>query len=118
MGGKNTPASGFMLLMNHLMKTIAAPPETESEKNKILIVTDGNQPQSVKSAYILTQELRAKGFIASIQVDNEDKADYKWIIEVGGKSPEFAVIDQSTKKKFTPLTAGEVNKLLGGQGGS
>ena len=72
----------------------------------------------MKSAYRVTKSLREAGFIVSIQVDNEDKADFKWIIEVTDKSPEFLLIIYPNKRKLTAQTIGEVIKLLGGKGGS
>ena len=118
MGGKNIPASGFALLMNHLMEIIAMPPSNVTEANKILITISGGKPNVVKSAYNITDSLREADFIVSIQVDNEEKADFKWIIEVNDKSPEFAILNQSNKRKQTARTIGEVIKLLGGKGGS
>ena len=116
MGGKNTPASGFMLLMNHLRKTIPMPPQTEAENNRILVVAEGNDSKLTKSGFDLTAKLRAAGYIASIQVDNEDKTDFKWIVEVTVNG--FIVRNPSAKQKLTAKTAGEVLKLLGGKGGS
>ena len=118
MGGKNTPASGFALQMNHLMEIIAMPPSKATEANKVLITISGGKPNVVKSAYNITDSLREAGFITSIQVDNENKADFKWIIEVNDKSPEFAILNQSNKRKQTAQTIGEVIKILGGKGGS
>jgi histidyl-tRNA synthetase len=118
MGGKNIPASGFALLMNHLMEIIAIPPSNATEANKILIIISGGKPNVVKSAYNITDSLREADFIVSIQVDNEEKADFKWIIEVNDKSPEFTILNQSNKRKQTAQTIGDVIKLLGGKGGS
>lgn len=116
MGGKSTPASGFALLMNHLMKTIEMPALTEPEVNKILVTTDSNQPRLMKSAYTAAENLRQAGFIVSIQADKEDKADFNWVIEISDKAPEFTVQNQSNKRKFTARTSEEVIKLLGGKG--
>jgi histidyl-tRNA synthetase len=116
MGGKNTPASGFMLLMNHLMKTIQTPAITGPENNKILVVLDRNQTKLVKSAYRIAKRLREAGFIISIQVDNEDKADFKWIIEVHDKSPGFVINNLSKKSKSFAETIEDVINLLGGKG--
>ena len=118
MGGKNIPASGFALLMNHLMEIIAIPPSNATEANKVLITISGGKPNVVKSAYNITDSLREAGFITSIQVNNENKADFKWIIEVNDKSPEFTILNQSNKRKQTAQTIGDVIKLLGGKGGS
>jgi histidyl-tRNA synthetase len=118
MGGKNTPASGFMLLMNHLMKTIEMPLMTEQEAAKVLVVVAESQPQLMNSAYRVTKRLREAGFIVSIQVDNEDKANFKWIIEVTDKSPEFVINNVSNKRKLTAEAIEGVIKLLGGKGGN
>ena len=116
MGGKNTPASGFMLLMNHLMKTIEMPLMTGFENNEILVVFDRNRPALIKSAYRMTKRLREAGFVVCIQVDNEDQADFKWIIEVTDKSPEFVINNLPNKRKLTARTIEDVIKLLGGKG--
>ena len=118
MGGKNTPASGFMLLMNHLMKTIEMPSVTEPEATKVLVTVVGAQPKSMKSAYRVANSLREAGFIVSIQMDNEDKADFKWIIEITDKSPEFVINNLSNKRKLSAQTIEDVIKLLGGKGGN
>ena len=118
MGGKKTPASGFMLLMNHLMKTIDVPLVTEREECKVLVILDGNQPKLMKSAHHTAKRLREAGFAVSIQVDNEDKADFKWIIEVTDKSPEFVINNLSNKRKLTAETIDGVIRLLGGKGGN
>jgi histidyl-tRNA synthetase len=118
MGGKKTPASGFMLLMNHLMKTIDVPLVTEREECKVLVILDGNQPKLMKSAHHTAKRLREAGFAVSIQVDNEDKADFKWIIEVTDKSPEFVINNLSNKRKLTAETIDGVIRRLGGKGGN
>jgi histidyl-tRNA synthetase len=113
MGGKDTPASGFALQMNTLMKAIEMPAPTGPEVNRILIVANDSQPDTVKSAYNAAGSLRKAGFIVSIQVDSEDKSDFKWLIEVSGKSPDFVVINQANKHKQNAQTIGDVLKLLG-----
>ena len=116
MGGKNTPASGFALRMNTLMNLIEMPSPAKSETNAVLVIVTNNKPDLVKSAYRVANRLREAGFIVSIQVDNEDKKDFKWIIEVNDKSQEFVIYDQTNKQRLTAKTIGDVVKLLGGKG--
>jgi len=118
MGGENTPASGFALQMNTLMNSIEMPPSNVTGANKVLITISNGKPNVVKSAYHVTKSLREAGFIVSIQVDNENKSDFKWIIKVNDKSSEFVILNHSNKRKQTAQTIGEVIKLLGGKGGS
>jgi histidyl-tRNA synthetase len=82
MGGKKTPASGFALQMNTLMNLIEMPSSTKSEANIILITGAGNEPKSAKSAYRIADDLRKAGFIVNVQLGNEDKKNYKWVIDV------------------------------------
>ena len=118
MGGKNTPASGFALQMNTLMNLIQIPPFSEKQGNKTLIIPIGDKPEAVKSAYRIAESLREAGFIVSIQVDNEKRDEFKWIIDVDDKSEEYLIYDQPNKRQQTAQTLGEVIKLLGGKGGS
>ena len=118
MGGKNTPASGFALKMNKLMNLIKMPMPTKAEANKILIKTDSDQSNLVKSAYRFADRLRDAGFIVSVQLGNEDKADFRWLIDISDKSPEFVVYDQLRKCKLTAKSVEDVLKLLGEKGGS
>jgi len=84
------------------------PAPTGPEVNRILIVANDSQPDTVKSAYNAAGSLRKAGFIVSIQVDSEDKSDFKWLIEVSGKSPDFVVINQANKHKQTPKQSGRI----------
>ena len=113
MGGKNTPASGFALQMNTLMNAIEMPAPAGPEVNRILIIANDSEPDIVKSAHNAAGSLRKAGFIVSIQVDSEDKSDFKWLIELSGKSPDFVVINQVNKHKQNAPTIAEVLKLLG-----
>ncbi|MGP8080887.1 MAG: ATP phosphoribosyltransferase regulatory subunit [Dehalococcoidales bacterium] len=113
MGGKNTPASGFALQINTLMNLIQIPAPAGPEVNKVLVIMTGDQPNLIKTTYRAAGSLRKAGFIVSIQVDNEEKADFKWLIEVSGTAPEFVVYNQSNQRKQTARTIENVLKLLG-----
>ncbi|MFY9813781.1 MAG: ATP phosphoribosyltransferase regulatory subunit [Dehalococcoidales bacterium] len=118
MGGENTPASGFALQMNTLMNIIQMPPQSGPEINQILVTVTGDRPEAVKSAHNAADSLRKAGFIVSVKVDNEDKSEYKWLIEVSEAAPEFVIYNQTDKGKQTARTIGELLKLLGEKSGS
>jgi histidyl-tRNA synthetase len=118
MGGENTPASGFALQMNTLMYVIEMPAPSGPEVNRVLVTVTGNRTEAVKTAHNAANTLRKAGFIVSIKVDNEDKSDYKWLIEVNAAAPEFIVYNQSDNGKQTAQTIGELLKLLGEKSGS
>jgi histidyl-tRNA synthetase len=118
MGGENTPASGFALQMNTLMNLIEVPSPAKSENNAALVMVIGNKPDLMKSAYSLTNSLREAGFIVSIQVDNEDKNDFEWIIEINAPAADFVIASRSNKRKLTATTIGNVVNILEGKSGS
>jgi histidyl-tRNA synthetase len=118
MGGQDTPASGFALQMNTLMNEIELPQFSEKQANKILINMKQDRADQVKSAHRIAENLRAAGFIVSTQVDNENRDEFKWILDVNDKTPEVIVFDQAGKHQQTVQTIGELLKLLGGKGGS
>jgi histidyl-tRNA synthetase len=118
MGGENTPASGFALQMNTLMNLIEVPSPAKSENNAALVMVIGNKPDLMKSAYSLTNSLREAGFMVSIQVDNEDKNDFEWIIEINAPAADFVIASRSNKRKLTATTIGDVVNILEGKSGS
>jgi 2-keto-4-pentenoate hydratase len=83
-----------------------------------MINMKNDRPDQVKAAYRIADNLRAAGFIVSTQVDNENRDEFKWILDVNDKTPEVIVFDQAGKHKQTVQTIGELLKLLGGKGGS
>ncbi|MCX6003924.1 MAG: HisS family protein [Chloroflexi bacterium] len=118
MGGKNIPASGFALQLDcliNLMKTLLP---TEQETDRILIKLPDDQSRLIKEASQIAGNLREAGFIVSLAVGNEDKTDFRWLLRIKDKAPRFAITDQSSKRKLTARTMGDVLKLLGGEGGS
>jgi hypothetical protein len=102
--------------MNTLMNLIDMPLIAKSETNTALVIIEGNKPDLVKSTNRVADSLRAAGFVVSTQVDNEDKKDFKWIIEVNGKPADFVIYNRSNKRKLTAKTIADVVKLLGGKG--
>jgi hypothetical protein len=77
-----------------------------------------DRADQVKSAHRIAENLRAAGFIVSTQVDNENRDEFKWILDVNDKTQEVIVFDQAGERKQTVQTIGELLKLLGGKSGS
>jgi len=103
--------------MNTLMNALEMPAPAGTEVNRILIIANDSQPEIIKSAYNAAGSLRKAGCIVSVQVDSEDKADFKWLIEVSGKSPDLSLSTERISTTERP-TIGEVLKLLGENSGS
>jgi histidyl-tRNA synthetase len=116
MGGKKTPASGFALQLDCLMDLIKTTDRQEPEK--ILIKFTDDNPSIVKEASQLTGILRKAGFAVSTALGNEDKTDYKWLIDVKEQSPRFTITDNFKKSKTTVKTPDEILKILGAKSGN
>jgi hypothetical protein len=72
----------------------------------------------MKSAYNAAGSLRKAGFIVSIQVDTEDKADFKWVIEISAEMHLNLSLSTRRINKSNAQTIVEVLKLLGENSGS
>ncbi|MBN1643699.1 MAG: histidine--tRNA ligase family protein [Dehalococcoidales bacterium] len=113
MGGKDIPASGFALRLDRLMNIMKTPPQIKQEPEKILVRFVNDGVKTVREACEIAGCLRKAGFIVALELDNENKDDFQWLIEIKNASPQFVIANQSKKQKTTAKTVGEVLKILG-----
>ncbi|MEK7354401.1 MAG: ATP phosphoribosyltransferase regulatory subunit, partial [Chloroflexota bacterium] len=111
MGGKPTPASGFALYLDHLMKLTKVGTLVGPQAQKILIKAEPGEG-ALKQAFNLAASLHAAGREAEVDLGSQKATDYKWLITVGVKKPHFVLTNRSSRKKFEASTAKEVLKLL------
>ncbi len=113
MGGKDIPASGFALYLDHLMKLVK--PETLAERQPQRILVQA-EPEAVKDGFNTASRLREAGYTAEVELGGQKGADFEWRLEVKGKPPLFILTDQAKHQKFEAKTVDEVLKLLQGMG--
>ena len=112
MGGRDIPASGFALYLDHLMKlvkpaTLAGPP---SQRVLIKVEPEGGV---LKEAFNLAGCLHEAGYVAEVHLGGQEPANLRWRLDVQGKTPLFVLTDQVSGNKFKAQTTDEVLALLG-----
>jgi len=111
MGGKDTPASGFALYLDHLMKLVKPEALVKRQPQKILIRAE---PEAAKDGFSAASRLREAGHMAELELGGQKEADFNWRLEVKSKPPLFILTDEVKHQKFEAKTADEVLKLLQG----
>jgi histidyl-tRNA synthetase len=111
MGGKDTPASGFALYLDHLMKLVKPQALVKPSEQRILIRAE---PEAVKDGFSTASRLREAGHMAELELGGQKQADFNWRLEVKSKPPLFILTDEVKHQKFEAKTADEVLKLLQG----
>ncbi len=111
MGGRDTPAAGFALYLDSLMKLIKAPLSAPPMAKRVLVRA---APEAVEDGFGIARRLRGAGFIAELALDRQETADYGFILEVQPNS--FTLTDQLSGKKSLLTSADGVLALLGCEG--
>jgi histidyl-tRNA synthetase len=109
MGGKDTPASGFALYLDHLMNLVKPEALAKPSEQRILIRAE---PEVVKQSFSLAQRLREAGYMAEFYLGAQKQADFNWTLDVQSKPPLFILTDQAKRQRFKAKTISEVLQLL------
>jgi len=109
MGGKDIPASGFALYLDHLMKLVKPETLAKRQPQRILVRTEA---EAVKDGFNAASRLREAGYTAELELGGQKEAYFDWRLEVKGKPPLFILTDQAKRQKFETKTIDEVLKLL------
>ncbi len=112
MGGKDIPASGFALYLDHLMNLIKPETLAKPPAQRILIKTE---PKGgvLKEAFSLANCLHEAGYAAEVYLGGQEPARLRWTLDVNSKAPLFVLTDRVNRKRFEAKTVEEVLALLG-----
>jgi len=113
MGGRNIPASGFALYLDRLMSMVKPETLAKPQAQKILIRAE---PGVVNETFSTASYLREAGYVAELNLDGEELANFRWTVDIQSKAPPFILTDLVKHKKFEVQTAIEVLALLGEEG--
>jgi len=113
MGGKDIPASGFALYLDHLMNLVKPETLARPQGQKILIKAE---PEAMKEGFNIAASLREAGYVAEFSLGGQESADLEWTLEVRSKAPPLVLTDQAKREKFEAQTASEVLAIIGGGG--
>jgi len=106
MGGKDTPASGFALYLDLLMKLV----RTENPSiPKILVKVN---PDACPLGFAAAELLRDVGMIVKLDFGGKGPADVAWKLEVQKNDPRFVLTQMSSNEKFEFRTSEEVLEKL------
>jgi histidyl-tRNA synthetase len=110
MGGKPTPASGFALYLDLLMKLVNNGKLNERSQPKVLVKmdTDANA-----QGFAAADLLRKKGFMVKLHLGGKGPADMDWKLEVHSKDPLLVLTDLANNKKYEFKTSEDVLRKLG-----
>jgi histidyl-tRNA synthetase len=109
MGGKDTPASGFALYLDHLMKLVKPEALAKGKAPRILVRAEA---EAVKDGFSTASRLREAGYRAEMELGGQKEADFNWRLEVRNKPPLFILTDQAKRQKFEAKTADEVLAII------
>jgi histidyl-tRNA synthetase len=110
MGGRDTPAAGFALYLDSLMKLVK--PETSAKPilKRILVRA---APEVMKEGFSIASRLRESGYTTELALGGEEVASYGFILEVQSKAPRFVLSDKVSGKKSKVESVAGVLALLG-----
>ncbi len=112
MGGKDIPASGFALYIDHLMNLLKPQALAEPAAQKILIKAEPKGADALKEAFSLASCLHEAGYAAEVHLGGQEPGNLRWRLDVQGKAPPFVLTDQVKNERFEARTNEDVLKLL------
>ena len=110
MGGKPTPASGFALYLDLLMKLIDNDQLKGQDAPKVLVKMDAD---AANMGFGLADLLRNVGYTVKLHLGGKGPADVGWKLEVHHKAPLLVLTDLKQNKRYEMQTSEEVLEKLG-----
>jgi histidyl-tRNA synthetase len=108
LGGRDTPAAGFALYMDHLMALVE--PQDVARTGRILVCAT---PSTVPQAFAVADKLRQIGWVVKFDADDSATGDYGWRLDVGDKNNQIELTDLINDMEFSANSMDEVLKILG-----
>ncbi|MCJ7633514.1 ATP phosphoribosyltransferase regulatory subunit [Candidatus Bathyarchaeota archaeon] len=111
MNGKDIPACGFALYVDHIMKLL---PLGKEKKGKSGILIKGKElaPEIIKTCFTVAESLRDAGYVVELYPGGQGLTDLRWTLDVQKKIPLFILSDRVKNRRFEVQTASEVLALL------
>jgi len=109
MGGKDIPASGFALYLDHLMNLVKPETLAKPSLQTILVKTE---PKTVKESFDIADDLRKAGYAVQFNLGGREPANLGWILDVRSDVPRFVLTNKAGRKKLEFQNAKEVLTLF------
>ena len=117
MGGGDIPASGFALYLDQLMNLVKPQVIAGPLPERVMVRAASGDAGAMKEAFLIAAKLREAGYIAEFDLDGQEAADLRWMIDVRSEAPQFVLLDEISSGRFEAAAADEVLKLMEGKGG-
>jgi histidyl-tRNA synthetase len=111
MGGRDIPASGFALYLDHLMSLVKPKKLPKSVEQKILIKAK-SKGDALKEAFNLVSFLHEAGYAAEVHLGGREPANLRWRVNVQVGAPRFTLTDLTHRRRFEAQTRDEVLAML------
>jgi histidyl-tRNA synthetase len=111
MGGRDIPASGFALYLDHLMSRVKPETRPKSPAQKILIKAE-SKGGALKEAFNLVSFLHEAGYAAEVHLGGREPANLRWRLNVQDGAPRFTLTDLTHRRRFEAQTRDEVLAML------
>jgi histidyl-tRNA synthetase len=112
MNGGNTPACGFALYADIVMRLL--PQEKKKDKSGILIKGKGLTPEIVETCFTVAESLRGAGYLAELDFTGRAESDYGWVVSVSEKGPSrFVLKDCMQKRQREVASLADILKVVG-----
>lgn len=113
MGGKDIPASGFALYLDHLMGLVKPEVPADTPLPGILIKA-GPEAKGLKEAFQLADDLHQAGYPAEVYLGGQPPTGLKWQVDISDKEPLFTLTDQASRQSRPAATRDELLALIKG----
>jgi histidyl-tRNA synthetase len=110
MGGRDIPAAGFALYIDHLMGLLPFGIESGGAANRILVTI---APEAIREGFNITRLLREAGFAAELSLDGRRDGEQDWLLEVRAQSPIFILTDPANGQKSSVDDTARLLAILG-----
>ena len=117
MGGGDVPASGFALYLDRLMNLVKPEVTAGPIPQRIMVRVQPGDTDALKEAFNIAGSLREAGYIAEFDLDGQEPAGLRWIVDVQSQAPQFTLVDRVESSRVEARTVREVLKLLEAKGG-
>ncbi len=112
LGGRSVPASGFALYLERLMGLAGPARRPQATEQRLLVTAEPGEAEAFRQSFAAIGYLRDAGYVAELNLGTQGLADFRWLLEVQGKPPQFVVTDQVRQARFELSTTTELLALL------
>jgi histidyl-tRNA synthetase len=107
MGGRDIPASGFALYLDHLMN-LAKPKKLPKSAEQKILIKARFKGDTLKEAFNLASFLHEAGYAAEVHLGGREPANLRWRANVQVGAPRFTLTDLTHRRRFEVQTRDEV----------